>query len=191
MDNSQMASATVSCVTALSATKIWVEDTVIGLQLCPFAQQARNRIRYRVSEAKQEAALLKELQTELLALQSDDSIETSLLIHPYVLGDFAVYNQFLSIADELLEAMDLVGEIQIASFHPNYQFADTSEHCAENYTNRSPYPMLHCLRETSVSRAVDSHPNVHGIPQQNQAQLQALGYEFLRDRLRVLQETQD
>lgn len=115
------------------------------------------------------------MQSELEKLNNDSSIETTLLIHPNVLQDFYLYNQFLDYADGLLVEMELEGIMQIASFHPHYQFADTSPDDVENYTNRSPYPVLHLLREESLERAIDSYPDSYAIPEANVKLLKSLG----------------
>ena len=164
------------------ATRTWLEKAVIGLNLCPFAKPVKNRIRYAVSEADSPEALRADLVDELQTLAEADpeEIETTLLIHPRVLSDFLDYNDFLEVADETLEDLDLVGEIQIASFHPRYQFAGTEPDDIENYTNRSPYPMLHLLREASVEAAVDSHPDTHKINERNVETMRALGHEGWR-----------
>jgi len=127
----------------------WVEDLVVGLNLCPFAgrELVRNRVRFVVTEATTEEQLLAALETELALLNNDPAVETTLLIHPDVLQDFFDYNQFLDTADQLLVHTELEGVYQVASFHPDYQFAGTAAYDAENFTNRSPYPMLHILRE--------------------------------------------
>jgi hypothetical protein len=124
--------------------------------------------------------LLLDLHAELELSLGDDTIETTLLIHPYVLQDFYIYNDFLVLADALLEQMDLDGVFQIASFHPDYQFADTLPGDVENYTNRSPFPMLHILREASLSLAIDSHPDIDSIPQQNIRLMHEMGLERLK-----------
>src|SRR5690606_14391980 len=125
-------------------TRRWLERAVIGLNLCPFAkaEHSHDRIRYVVSPADNEASLLEDLQRELLHLCDADpaQCETTLLIHPQVLGDFADYNDFLDLADALLEDLELEGVLQVASFHPQYQFADTRRDDITNYSNRSPYP---------------------------------------------------
>ncbi len=163
----------------VAATRRWLERAVIGLQLCPFADAAHRggRIRYRVSESTTTVALLEDLRAELLWLQSQDPArwETTLLIHPSTLGNFLDYNDFLSECDAVLEQLDLVGELQIASFHPHYQFAGTAPEDIENYTNRSPYPMLHLLRESSVERALANCPDTAAIYRRNLLTLQALG----------------
>jgi hypothetical protein len=168
----------------IEATRRWIDSFVVGLNLCPFARREleRNRVRFAVSRATDPAALAAALQRELERLVCDDSIETTVLIHPAVLTDFVDYNQFLDVCEAMLQRLDLEGELQIASFHPHYQFADTDPDDPENYSNRSPYPMLHLLREASVDRAVATHPDVEGIPQRNIETLQALGRKRLHAR---------
>ena len=165
--------------TVVEATQAWVEKAVIGLGLCPFAGpvQRAGGIRYVVSEARTTDALVAELTRELHALRdvSQAECETTLLIVPWILGDFLAYNEFLDVADATVDSLDLDGEIQIASFHPNYQFADAGIDDIENYTNRSPYPILHLLRESSVSLAVDSLPDPADIYRRNIVTLRRLG----------------
>lgn len=143
----------------ITAVKRWLEQLIIGLNLCPFAQQefVNNTIHFAVSNATTDEQLLLDLQKQLTVLNNNDAIETTLLIHPNVLTDFYDYNDFLDVADGLLIDMALDGIYQIASFHPDYQFAETQSDDAENYTNRSPYPLLHILREQSVERAIASY----------------------------------
>lgn len=164
-------------------TRLWVERVVIGLKLCPFAPAPalKNLIRYVVSAASTREALLEDLIAELQQLgeTSPEEIETTLLIHPNVLGDFHEYNDFLEVADEALAVLGFEGEIQIASFHPDYQFADTEADDLGNATNRSPYPMLHLLREASIARAVDSFGDTDAISVTNIATLKQLGHEGL------------
>lgn len=169
----------------IQATRSWVENVVIDLNLCPFARRelVNNRVRFAVTEAQTEDALLSELQQELMALVDDDSIETTLLIHPGVLQDFNDYNDFLAMADGLVDLLELEGVIQIASFHPHYQFAGTAEDAAENYTNRSPWPMLHLLREASLERAIDAYPDTDAIPQRNIERVEALGQAAMKSLL--------
>ncbi|MFT5574288.1 MAG: hypothetical protein ACI9FR_003230 [Cryomorphaceae bacterium] len=171
----------------ITSTKQWLQDIVIGLDLCPFAKHAAGSIEFSLSEATDEQHLLADLEQACLLLQNDSRVETLLLIHPNVLQDFDVYNQFLTHADSLLDAMQLEGVIQVASFHPEYQFAETDFESAENYTNRSPYPMLHLLREASVELAIDSYPGVDDIPQRNIATMQQLGSKKLKSKLLALQ----
>lgn len=159
--------------------RIWLEKAVIGLNLCPFSKSVhvRNRIRFAVSQAGDPEALTDDLRQELQHLQASDaaSLDTTLLILPYVLQDFGDYNDYLDVADALLEEMGLVGELQIASFHPNYQFAGTDPDEISNYTNRSPYPILHLLRESSIEAAISSHPDPDAIYKTNIALLRRLG----------------
>ena len=162
-------------------TKRWLERAVIGLNLCPFARapHVQGRIRYRVSEARDEAALLDDLDAELRLLQATPSeeIETTLLILPSVLGDFFDFNQFLDAADACVQRLDLDGEIQVASFHPDYQFAGTRPDDVENFSNRSPWPILHLLRESSVARVVDAIEDPDAIYENNIETLRRLGPE--------------
>lgn len=159
-------------------TRQWVQDVVIGLNLCPFAKPvfARGQIGYVVSTATSRGALLGDLERAVQTLVASDpaTLETTLLIHPEVLDDFLDYNDFLDDADALLEALDLDEEIQIASFHPRYQFADTEPEQIDNYTNRSPYPMLHLLRQASITAARASYADVDGIPARNITTMQNL-----------------
>jgi hypothetical protein len=169
---------------ALAATQRWLERAVIGLNLCPFAKavHARRAIRFVVSDARDAEALQAELERELVLLQATppETIETTLLIHPHALADFLDYNDFLDVADATVAALGLEGEIQVASFHPEYQYAGTTPDDAGNCTNRSPYPTLHLLREASVEQAVAAHPDVASIPERNVATLEELGAEGFR-----------
>lgn len=167
------------------ATRQWLEEIVIGLNLCPFAgrELVNNRIRFVVSTAVAEEALLMDLRAELEFLHEHPGTETTLLVHPGVLTGFDDYNDFLAAADGLLELLELEGIYQVASFHPDYRFADTRPEDAENYTNRSPFPMLHLLREDSVARAVDSHPAPDSIPGRNIALMEQLGADAMAQRL--------
>ena len=168
----------------IAATRTWLERAVIGLNLCPFAKPVHlhNRIRYFVSAAQSPQQLLEDLMAELNALDIADpeQCETTLLIHPQVLADFADYNDFLGQADDAVAELSLEGVIQVASFHPRYQFEDAGADDIENYTNRSPYPMLHLLREASVERAVTSHPDTTTIYKKNIDTLRRLGHEGWR-----------
>jgi uncharacterized protein len=164
---------------ALAATRHWLERAVIGLNLCPFARPVLHagRVRFVESAATSPEALLDDLRqavSDLCAAPASET-ETTLLVAPRVLADFLDYNDFLDHADALLEDMGLDGVLQIASFHPQYQFAGTEPDDITNYTNRSPYPTLHLLREDSVARAVASHPDIDAIPEANIAKLRALG----------------
>ena len=165
----------------VAATVAWLEKAVIGLDLCPFARapHMEKRIRYAVCAADSAETLLDALIGELQMLAAADAseIETTLLIHPRVFGDFLDYNDFLDAADAAVEKLGLEGEIQVASFHPRYQFEGTAPDDVENFSNRSPYPMLHLLREASVERAVAAHPDTARIPERNIETLRRLGRE--------------
>jgi hypothetical protein len=160
-------------------TRAWVERVVIGLKLCPFAPAPalKGLIRYATSEVETREALLEDLATELqhLVASPPEEVETTLLVHPQVLQDFHDFNDFLEIADEALRIWGLEGEIQIASFHPQYQFAGTDPDDIGNATNRSPYPMLHLLREQSIARAVDAFGDTRSISAANLETLEKLG----------------
>lgn len=159
----------------------WVESVVVDLNLCPFAKRelTNNRVRFAVTDATTEEQLLMALEDELELLNNDPSVETTLLVHPNALQDFFDYNQFLSLADGLLVQMKLEGVYQIASFHPNYQFGGTDRDDVENYTNRSPYPMLHVIREESLERAIADFPDVDQVPARNIELMNGLGKDKL------------
>ena len=166
---------------AIAATRHWLEKVVIGLNLCPFAGSPwrQGRVRFKLSQACSQQQLAEDLAEELLALNGADpaECETSLLIHPHILADFLDYNDFLELADRLLENLELDGILQIASFHPDYQFADSPADDPANCTNRSPYPMLHLLREASIEAATANLPNPDLIYQRNILTLRELGME--------------
>ena len=153
---------------------------MIGLNLCPFAKAVvvKQQVRIVISDASTERALLEELGEELALLRDTpaDEIDTTLLVHPQVLGDFLDYNDFLGDADALVEAMDLDGVLQVASFHPQYQFAGSEPNDADNLTNRAPYPILHLLREASIDRAVAAYPDPDAIIERNIATVRELGF---------------
>ncbi|MSQ51746.1 MAG: DUF1415 domain-containing protein [Betaproteobacteria bacterium] len=163
----------------IASTRTWIERAVIGLNLCPFAKAvyAKEQIRYVVSEALSTEALIEDLRRELGTLNkaSPEDIATTLLIHPRVLNNFLDYNDFLESADELVVDMDLEGVIQVASFHPRYQFSKTTPENVINCTNRSPYPTLHLLREADVDTAVAAFPDAKLIYERNNATLRKLG----------------
>lgn len=166
----------------IQAVRRWLEEFVIKFNICPFAglELRRGAIKFVVSEATSEARLVADLENELLLLRANSKIETTLLIHPDVLQDFSYYNDFLTVVDRLLLQLELEGEMQIASFHPDYQFAGTATDDAENFTNRAPFPILHILREASVSKAVDGHPDVESIPANNIKRMNSMGASSLR-----------
>jgi hypothetical protein len=153
---------------------------VIGLNLCPFAESVYRggRVRFHVSEQRSASGLLEELRGELTELHEADPLrcETTLLIHPWVLTDFIEYNDFLGVCEATIVELDLEGELQVASFHPQYQFAGTQSEDIENCTNRSPYPMLHLLRESSIERAIAALADSDEIYRRNIRTLRALGH---------------
>jgi hypothetical protein len=163
----------------IEATRRWLERAVIGLNLCPFAKavHAKGQVRYVLSDATTPEALLEDLGEALLHLRDApaEEVDTTLIVHPQVLGDFLDYNDFLEQADALVAELGLEGVLQVASFHPGYQFADSTPDDIENCTNRSPYPTLHLLREDSVSRAVAACPDPDAIVERNVETLRTLG----------------
>lgn len=168
----------------IEETRLWLERAVIGLNLCPFAKAAhqKTQIRWVESAACDEEALVAELISELERLAEADPalIDTTLLIHPQVLQDFDDFNDFMGVAEAVLEELELDGEIQIASFHPQYRFEGTAADALGNYTNRSPHPTLHLLREASIERALDAVPEAADIYERNIATLEALGLDGWR-----------
>ena len=165
----------------IAATRNWLDKAVIGLNLCPFAKavQVKQQVRYVVSSATTPEALVEQLMDELQHLSDTDPevTDTTLLIHPFVLTDFLDYNEFLDVADSVVEDMQLDGEIQVASFHPLYQFADTDINDISNFTNRAPYPILHLLREDSIERAVEAFPEASEIFDKNIETMAKLGHD--------------
>ena len=168
----------VSCI---ADTRQWIERAVIGLNLCPFARAPYldGRVGFRVSHARNTDELLGDLCGELQTLHAADAedCETSLLIAPFVLADFLDFNDFLDAADAAIEVLGLEGVIQVASFHPDYCFADSSPDDIENCTNRSPWPILHLLRESSIERATDSMTDPDAIYRRNVDTLRRLGWD--------------
>jgi hypothetical protein len=166
---------------AIEETRAWVDRAVIGLNLCPFAKapQVKGQVRYVATEAGDAEGLLAVLVDELnhLAETPADRIETTLLIHPQVLADFADYNDFLDLAEAAVAELDLEGVIQVASFHPRYRFAGSDADDPANATNRSPYPTLHLLREESIDRAVAAFPEAAAIFEANIATMRRLAAE--------------
>lgn len=172
------------------AVRRWVETAVIGLNLCPFAKREwlSNRVRLVVNSTESVEVLLESLSHELDRLISDTEIETTLLIHPNTLRSFEDYNQFLGMADQLITLLKLDGVFQIASFHPEYQFDGLDANQVENYTNRSPYPILHILREESLEYAISQHRNTQEIPNTNIRRLRDLGLDHMRHLLQTCYE---
>ncbi|HEY3597072.1 MAG TPA: DUF1415 domain-containing protein [Paraburkholderia sp.] len=168
----------------IAATRHWLARAVIGLNLCPFAKavQMKDQIRYAISEASDMEGVLTDLENELRMLVDAEpsAIDTTLLIIPHALVEFPEYNDCLFFADRLLKQLRIEGTLQIASFHPRYQFEGSEPDDIENYTNRSPYPILHLLREASIERAVEAFPDAAQIYERNQQTLQRLGLQGWR-----------
>ena len=165
----------------LEESTTWLEKAVIGLNLCPFAKavHSKGQIRWVLSDATEPVALLELLVHELqhLAAADPETTDTTLIVHPQVMRDFMDFNDFLGVAEDALAELDLEGVLQIASFHPQFQFAGTDSEDITNATNRSPYPTLHLLREDSVERAVAAFPEAGDIFDRNIDTLQRLGPE--------------
>lgn len=165
----------------MADTVNWLEKAVIGLNLCPFAKgvHVKDQIHYVVSDAQDAVAVAHDLHRELEALAeaNPDKRDTTLLILPYALHDFLDFNDFLEIADDMIEELDLGGILQVASFHPLFQFEGTTVDDVTNCTNRSPYPILHLLREESIDKAVEAFPEADAIYEKNMETLDALGLE--------------
>lgn len=174
----------------IDKTKRWVETVVIGLNLCPFASKPfrEDKIRYLVQATPDRTHLVDKivLEATLLADEEVTDVETTLIIHPDMLSDFMDYLDFIEYIEEVLVGIGLEGVIQVASFHPEYQFEGTQKGDPENYTNRSPFPMIHLIREASVSRAVDLYPDVEKIPEQNIKTMNELGKAGIQKLLQQL-----
>ena len=168
----------------IAATQGWLERAVIGLNLCPFAKavHVKRQIRYAVTGAQTADELLAELEHELqiLAATDPEMLDTTLLIHPEVMGDFLDFHFFLAEADATIRRLELDGVIQIASLHPQYEFAGSNADDIDNYTNRAPYPTLHLLREASIDRAVAAFPDTADIFERNIETLRKLGQKGWR-----------
>ena len=164
---------------AVAETLAWVDRAVIGLNLCPFARAVRvkGQLRCVVSNATDTETLLRTLCDEAQRLRDTDPVlcDTTLLVHPQVLGDFADHNDFLDVAEAALSEMGCDGELQLTSFHPDYQFEGTEPDDVTNATNRSPYPTLHLLREASIDRAVQAFPEAEAIYEVNLHTMESLG----------------
>ena len=180
MTDSLSPSSDATAPDPIALTRRWIERAVIGLNLCPFAKAVyvREQVRFVLSDATTPEALLEQLAEELVLLRDTDpsQIDTTLIVHPDVLTDFLDYNDFLDNADAAVEALDLHGVLQVASFHPDYQFAGAAADDISHYTNRSPYPTLHLLREDSVERAVAAFPDPDVIVERNLQTLDRLGH---------------
>ncbi len=165
----------------LQQTRLWLEKAVIGLNLCPFAKAVyvKNQVRMIVSKARHADDLLEELDRELdlLVATPASEIDTTLLIHPTLFEDFLDFNDFLEIAEDVIDEHELEGVVQLASFHPKFQFEGTEPDDISNYTNRAPFAILHLLREDSIDRAVEAFPQAETIYETNIATLERLGLD--------------
>jgi hypothetical protein len=165
--------------TAIEDTQHWLLQAVVGLNLCPFAKSVvvKNLVRYRVTDSSDPQVVLQLLREELqyLAQVSDEQVDTTLLIAPNLYPEFMDFNQFLAECDEVLAETGLEGVLQVADFHPHYQFGGTLEEDVDNCTNRSPYPTLHLIRESSIDRAVAAYPDAAEIFERNIELLQKMG----------------
>lgn len=161
---------------ALKDVEHWLDELVIGLNLCPFAARPRrqNAIHIEISHAQRNDEIIKQLDTEFCRLSSQASIETSLLVLCGYHSDFFTYCDLLYQGERHLQKSGYEGTYQLASFHPEYQFAGTEPDDKENLTNRAPYPILHVLREDSLSRVIDQYPDTHLIPERNIEQMNLL-----------------
>jgi hypothetical protein len=175
---------TTDAATVVADTRRWLVRAVIGLNLCPFAKavHVREQIRYAVSEARDLEGVLSDLEAELKRLEAADPerIDTTLVIFPRALADFVDFNDCLFFAERLVAQMRLKGVLQIASFHPRYQFEGSEPDDIENYSNRAPYPILHLLREASLTRAVEAFPDAAEIYERNMDTLRRLGHDGWR-----------
>lgn len=169
----------------INATQNWLNDVVIQHNICPFAKRERDRgsIRFAVEHEIDIETCLFNLIEECFNLDEQGDIQTTLIIYANAFTDFDDYLDFLTLAEDLLIEQGYDGIYQLASFHPNYYFSDVAPDDASNYTNRSPYPMLHLLREDSIEQALATHPDPNGIPQRNIRLMRQLGAETLQNLL--------
>lgn len=172
---------TPDSATVTDHTRQWLEKAVIGLNLCPFAKapHVKNLVRISVSQARHLDGFLEDLDRELQLLGDTpaNELETTLLVHPTLFPDFDTFNQMLDIADAAVVDNGLEGIVQIAPFHPDFQFEGTDSDDIGNYTNRSPYPTLHLIREDSIAKAAQAFPDASAIFERNIALLEKIGHE--------------
>ena len=173
--------------TSIEITKKWIEEIVIGLNLCPFAKFPfhKDNIRYQYFEGDdlQKLGLCIQEELKLFQAQSSEELETTILVFPNALNQFLDYLEYGDIVNKLIADLNLEGEVQLATFHPNYQFAGTTATDVENYTNRSPFPMFHFLREASVEAAIEQHGNVEVIPLKNIETMKKIGTDEMGQKL--------
>ena len=168
----------------IAATRKWLERAVIGLNLCPFAKSVhvKDLVRYVVCHARTDEALLDDLERELKFLTeiAPEEVDMTLIMTPGVLTDFNAFTDFLDLVEVVLRTHGLAGILQVASFHPDYVFADAEPDDISNYTNRAPYPTLHLIREASLAKATAAFPDATNIYERNIATLRAMGLEGWR-----------
>jgi len=172
----------------IQRTKSWVQEIVIGLNLCPFASQPflNDSIEYTVIADDSIEQHLQQLANSFNLLDDNPDIETSLLVYPETYQTFDDYLDWLDYANHLLEDLNYTGCYQIASFHPDYRFADSTKNDAANFTNRSPYPMLHLIREHSLESAATNYPDIEQVPKNNIKKLQEIGYTEMQKKLKTI-----
>lgn len=170
----------------IKATERWLRDFVVALDLCPFARFPLDagKIAFTVSVAQDKERLTEDLLEAITSLEQRPEIETTLLIHPGVLTEFDAYLDYVATAEAIMAHLGYEGIFQIASFHPDYCFHAEAGDAPANFTNRSPYPMLHLLREASLTQAIDAHPDIDEVPQRNIGRLRELGLEAIKAKLR-------
>lgn len=170
---------------AIEQTQQWIEAVVVGLNFCPFAKRElrKNAVRYVLNESGDIQKILGQLIAECEFLDKNPETETTLLILPDGFADFLHYLNLTELAEDLLAEQDYEGVYQVASFHPEYCFADADADDAANYTNRSPFPMLHLLRETSLDIAIDNYPDIDSIPENNMRKARSLGVTYFQSKL--------
>ena len=167
----------------IDTTKSWIEKVVIGLNFCPFAAMPFKvgSIRYVIADGKGLQSALEQFARELMFLDDNQTTSTTLIIFPNDFGDFYKYLELVDLSEQLLEKEGYEGVYQIASFHPKYLFAGTKDSDPSNYTNRSPYPMLHLLREESLEQAIEKHVNAELIPEKNIQKANELGVDYFKN----------
>lgn len=180
----------ITTQTIIQQTKNWVSEVVIGLNLCPFAASvfAAEQIAYIVAHGDNKEQHLLQLVDCFTQLDSNDAIETSLVIYPDTYLAFDDYLDFLHLTNQLLKDLNYTGIYQIASFHPDYRFDGSHADDAANYTNRSPYPMLHLIRESSLEKALANYPDIEQVPENNIKNLRDIGYKTMQAKLKKLTE---
>lgn len=175
----------LSSEAVVEATERWLRDFVVVLDLCPFARfpLEAGRIAFTVSVARDTERLTEDLLEAIYSLEQKPDIETTLLIHPYVLAEFDGYLNYLDTAEAIMAHLGYEGIFQLASFHPDYRFDGEPSDAPANFTNRSPYPMLHLLREASLTQAIDAYPDIDEVPQRNIHKMRELGLEGIKAKL--------